>query len=93
MDPETVTTGEYEGEYPSDDCQDTWHIHENSSWAWGINCDDCHTAPDWHGYDGPNINIMHLKRQNAEGRTTAEEVREVLSNVKPEDREKITRAR
>jgi len=39
-----------------------------------------------------HFSIHHLKRQNAEGRTTAEEVREVLSNVKPQDRDKIARA-
>ena len=39
-----------------------------------------------------HFNIHHLKRQNVDGITTAGEVREVLSNVKPQDRDKIARA-
>ena len=40
-----------------------------------------------------HFNIHHLSRQNREHITTAGEVRDVLANVKPEDREKIGRAR
>ena len=55
-----------------------------------LQCEELRALPD-----NPQVrfNIHHLSRQNREGVTTAEEVRDVLSNVKPEDREKIGRAR
>ncbi len=83
---------------PSDDSDQTWHVcsvdDPDGEWGWGIVCDRC--AVEKTGHLGasslPYFNIEILKRQNREGRTTAEEVREVLANVKPEDRDKIGRA-
>lgn len=84
---------------PSDDSDRTWHVcdinREQGEWGWGIDCERCRGERTGHrgASSNPYFNIEHLKRQNREGVTTAEEVRDVLANVKPEDREKIARAR
>jgi len=95
MDEQTIMTGEYEGDYPPDDSPDTWHVHEDSSWAWGIECDYCAGVKNGKLYanTAPLYSIGHLRRQNQYGTTSASEEREVLSGVKPEDRDKIGRAR
>lgn len=77
---------------PSNDSVNTWHVHPDDTWGWGIDCSVCYVTPRVvKGYHGPAFNIHHLKRQNAEGTTTASEVREVLDGIKPEDRDKIAR--
>ena len=78
---------------PPDDSDRTWHVHDDDTWGWDIHCDVCYTPRVVTPYRGPNFAIEILKRQNREGRTSAEEEREVLDGVKPEDRDKIIRAR
>ncbi len=76
MDEQTVHAWD---ERPSDDADFTWH-EDGDHWGYGINCDVCHTPNDWHGYDGPAMNIRHLKRQNQDGTTSASEEREALGD-------------
>ena len=80
MDEETVVT--MEEPMPRDDHDRTWHIHEDESWGWGINCADC--RGERRGADGastlPHFNIRHLQRQNQLHTTTQGEVREALGD-------------
>jgi hypothetical protein len=65
-----------EGEYPPEDCQYTWHVHDNGSWAWGATCGEC-VAPPMPKYRGPAFNIKRLKADNAGGYTQRELAREI----------------
>lgn len=80
---------------PADDETRTWHEHDpgvEGAWAWGVLCGECRAVrpvpPDM-----PYFNIQMLKKHNALGTNTFAEIRDVLSNVKPEDMEKIDRVR
>ncbi len=76
-------------DYPKEPCA-TYHVHDDESWQWDAVCEVCVVVRPAAGAM-PGFNIAHLHRQNVLGVTTAEEVKDVLSNVKPEDREKIGR--
>lgn len=75
---------------PDNDSLATWHEHDDGTWAWAAVCEVCRVERPVAGAM-PGFNIHHLHRQNVLGTTTEEEVRDVLSNVKPEDRDKIGR--
>ena len=77
--------------YPDEPCE-TWHVHDDGGWEWGAVCGVCVAAKPVAVAGGPYFNVAHLHRQNVMGTTTAEEVRDVLSNIKPEDRDKYGRA-
>jgi len=90
VDEQTVTTGEYEGDYPPDDCDTTWHVHDDKTWAWGINCELCSSGQRIRN-QAPMLAISTLQRQNIEGRTSREEEREMIGDRWND--EKIGRAR
>ena len=77
--------------YPDEPCP-TYHIHDDGGWEWGAVCGVCVASVEPAGAKGPYFNIYHLRRQNALGVSTRQEVADVLSNIKPEDRDKIGRA-
>ncbi len=69
------------------------HDHQRSRDWYKDPCLGCTLGTPRNPRSYKGFNIHHLKRQNREGTTTASEVREVLSGVKPEDRDKITRSK
>lgn len=31
-------------DYPASDSKETWHVHDDDTWGWGVSCDD----PEYH---------------------------------------------
>lgn len=44
--------------YPPNDSQETWHVHEDETWDWGINCGDCHTGRTFKLKRGPLVGTV-----------------------------------
>jgi len=89
MDEQTVSMGDGD-DYPPEDSEDTWHVHDDKTWQWGVNCEVCHTPKLPKGYDGPYFNIRHLQTQNVLSVTTAEMEKDIIGDLDPE---KVQRAR
>ena len=71
-------------DYPPDNSDRTWHLHDDDTWGWGISCTECLGPPRKGTYRNPNrppgAAIHHLKRQNSLSQTTREEEREMLGD-------------
>lgn len=77
--------------YPADDSDKTWHVHDDGSWDWGINCEVCHSGRSFDVVPYENFNIERLKEQNAEGYTVNEMVQEHYAHARATGQD-ITRA-
>jgi len=69
-------------DYPPDDSDRTWHMHDDGTWGWGIKCDICKVEQrgDAYAHTLPKFNLHHLKRQNALGITKQSEIKEALGD-------------
>lgn len=45
-------------DYPSNDSKDTWHVHEDETWNWGINCDDCYAGRGFELQRAPMVGTI-----------------------------------
>jgi len=79
VDEQTATMGD-DFDYPADDSDTTWHMHDDKTWGWGVNCPVCYTAPIPKTYTGPFFNIGHLKMQNVLGKTVREMEKDVIGD-------------
>lgn len=76
-----------EFDYPPNDSDRTWHMHDDDTWGWGISCSVCLPEPR-HGTarwpkgasEVPQLAIRHLRSQNATAMTTRELEREALGD-------------
>lgn len=72
---------------PANDSEHTWHVHDDDTWGWGTSCSVCLPEPR-HGTarwpksvaERPQVNIRHLRAQNALGMTAREQEREALGD-------------
>lgn len=79
-------------DYPSGDHDETWHVHADKTWGWGISCDECRKPRRGSEYAHtlPRFNIRHLQTQNVLGQTVAEMERDIIGDADPD---KIDRVR
>ena len=45
-------------DYPPSDSNETWHVHDDETWEWGINCDVCHTGRTFPLQRGPLVGTV-----------------------------------
>lgn len=88
MGEQTVTTGNH-FDYPPDDSDETWHVHDDGTWDWGINCSTCHTPRVPKPYPGPYFSIRHLKAQNALGMTVREWEKDIIGDRNPDEIQRV----
>lgn len=43
---------------PGDNSADTWHVHEDETWEWGINCPQCHSGRSFDIQPGPLVGTV-----------------------------------
>ncbi len=88
MDEQSVTTGD-DFDYPSDDADKTWHMHDDGSWGWDIRCPVCYTPRVVKPYPGPYFSIRHLKAQNAVGMTVREWEKDIIGDKDPDEIQRV----
>lgn len=71
-------------DYPADDSDFTWHMHDDGGWGMGINCEECRGVPTGRDRAStlPYFNITRLKQQNVDGVTVNEQIQETYKGAR-----------
>lgn len=74
-------------ERPSDDEDQTWHVHDDGTWDWGATCLVCIVEIPQMGGDMPYFNIARLQADNAGHYTQRELGKEITDAARSDDRD------